>query len=137
MTLTGKNMRPRDLIFKEQFFEAIEEDSEQVYQEIAGLMNETRGTLGRRKQVGELDQQVNSLIEEQNALQQMVNSLASQIRLVNNQQTQQSVKLDDPKHLTNEKELIFENWLFQMKHKLAVNTDYFLTEESCIAYIEN
>ncbi|KGY15249.1 hypothetical protein PABG_11830 [Paracoccidioides brasiliensis Pb03] len=29
MTLTGKNMKPRDLIFKKQFFKAIEEDLEQ------------------------------------------------------------------------------------------------------------
>ncbi|KGQ01590.1 hypothetical protein PAAG_11718 [Paracoccidioides lutzii Pb01] len=48
MTLTGGNMGPREPISKELFFEVLEEDPERVYREIANLMDEARGTLGRR-----------------------------------------------------------------------------------------
>ncbi|KGQ01369.1 hypothetical protein PAAG_11947 [Paracoccidioides lutzii Pb01] len=145
MTLTGRNMGPRGLISKETFFEAIKEDRERVYREIANIMDEARGTLGRvrnerdekQKQVDELDQQVDSLIEERNALQLAVNSLALQARPAEAQKAQRSAKLGDPKHLTDGKEPIFESWLSRMRRKLAVNADHFPTEESRIAYVEN
>ncbi|ODH12570.1 hypothetical protein ACO22_08134, partial [Paracoccidioides brasiliensis] len=58
-------MSSKNPILREQFLEAVEEDSEQIYQKIADLMNEARDTLERiiaeqneqRKQADKLDQQ--------------------------------------------------------------------------------
>ncbi|ODH50785.1 hypothetical protein GX48_03102 [Paracoccidioides brasiliensis] len=144
MTQVEGEMRPRESISKELFFEAFKEDPERVYREISNFMDEARDTLNRvrnerdeiQRQVYELGQQVDSLIEERNTLQQIVISLASQAGPAEAQKAQRSAKLDNPKHLTDGKEPIFEIWLSRMKRKLAVNADHFPTEESCIAYIE-
>ncbi|KGM91780.1 uncharacterized protein PADG_12088 [Paracoccidioides brasiliensis Pb18] len=133
MTQVEGEMRPREAISMELFFASMEKDPRRVYQEISGLMHGARNHIGRlqlerdnqQRQMNDLDQQVDSLIEERNALQQTVNSLASQIRLVDTQRVQRSAKLDDPKHLTDGKEPIFENWLSRMKRKLAVNATTF------------
>ncbi|KAK2732634.1 hypothetical protein FQN57_002595, partial [Myotisia sp. PD_48] len=90
----------------------------------------------KRAQNEELDHQVNTLMEERNQLQQAVNQLVltgGEPR----ERSQRSAKLDDPKHLTDGKEPLFENWIFGMRRKLAVNADHFPIEESRIAYIEN
>ncbi|EEH39769.1 hypothetical protein PAAG_01958 [Paracoccidioides lutzii Pb01] len=108
-------------------------------------MDEARSRIGRlqmerddkQRQVDELNQQVDSLIEERNTLQQAVTSLALQARPAESQKAQRSAKLDDPKHLTYGKEPIFENWLSRMRRKLEVNADHFPTEKSRVAYIEN
>ncbi|OJD09499.1 hypothetical protein ACJ73_10268 [Blastomyces percursus] len=69
----------------------------------------------KAERVGQLDKQVDDLMEERDNLQQAI---------------------DDPKHLTDGKEP-FEHWLSRMKSKFVVNADHFPTEESKIAYIEN
>ncbi|KGM91419.1 uncharacterized protein PADG_12491 [Paracoccidioides brasiliensis Pb18] len=51
--------------------------------------------------------------------------------------TWRSVKIDDPKHLTDSKEPKFEHWLSWMKNKLRENADHYPTERMRIAYIEN
>lgn len=48
-----------------------------------------------------------------------------------------SVKIDNPKHLTDGKELKFEHWLSRMNNKLRENADHFSTKFSKITYIEN
>lgn len=51
--------------------------------------------------------------------------------------TKRSVKIDDPKHLTDGKEPLFEHWLSRMRNKLGENADHFPTESSKTAYVEN
>ncbi|KAL1971411.1 hypothetical protein VTN31DRAFT_2343 [Thermomyces dupontii] len=51
--------------------------------------------------------------------------------------TKRSVKIDDPKHLTDGKEPLFEHWLSRMRNKLRENADHFPTESSKTAYVEN
>ncbi|OJD22342.1 hypothetical protein ACJ73_06313, partial [Blastomyces percursus] len=150
MTISRENLGGGTPISKKEFFDALKKDKDRVYQEIAGLMDNARENLCRirsernayrtqAERVGQLDKQVDDLMEERDNLQQAVNNLALQRGTPAgwNLDTRRSVKIDDPKHLTDGKEPFFEHWLSRMKNKFVVNADHFPTEESKIAYIEN
>jgi hypothetical protein len=49
--------------------------------------------------------------------------------------TKRSAKILDLATFTDSQDLTFENWKIQIQDKLKINTDYFLTEEACKAYI--
>jgi alanyl-tRNA synthetase len=48
-----------------------------------------------------------------------------------------SAKINDPKHLTDDKEPKYKHWLLHICNKLRENADYFLIESSKITYIKN
>jgi hypothetical protein len=47
-----------------------------------------------------------------------------------------SIKIADPELLNNSKDSKFKHWLSRIQNKLKSNTNYFSTEDLCIAYIE-
>ncbi|ODH49219.1 hypothetical protein GX48_04650 [Paracoccidioides brasiliensis] len=57
-----------------------------------------------------------------------VSNQATSRGITPSENTRRSVRIDDPKHLTDGKEPKFEHWLSRMKNKLRENTDHYPTE---------
>lgn len=149
MTISQENLGGKPPIAKKEFINAMKKDADSVYREIASLMDNARENLCRirrerdayrtqAERVEQLDKQVDDLMEERDNLQRAVNTLALREAPAEGiSRIQRSVKIDDPKHLTDGKEPLFEHWLSRMKSKFMVNADHFPEEASKIAYIEN
>ncbi|ODH12532.1 hypothetical protein ACO22_06601, partial [Paracoccidioides brasiliensis] len=141
----------------EEFRQMIHSDKDHVYKELAAIFDSIfddektlRDTITclRMEQNNATDQaavkqsQIDELIAECDELSHTLvcmtvsNQAASQ-GVTPSETTQRSVKIDDPKHLTDGKESKFEHWLSQMKNKLWENADHYPTEHMRIAYIEN
>ncbi|EAS35729.3 uncharacterized protein CIMG_01083 [Coccidioides immitis RS] len=86
MAWNPENMGSATVISKEDFFRALERDSERVHREIAKAMDSGRFNIQRlrternelRERVQELDTQINALVMEKHNLQQAVTNLAMQ-----------------------------------------------------------
>ncbi|OJD25326.1 hypothetical protein ACJ73_03309 [Blastomyces percursus] len=155
MTISNENLGGKPPMQKKEFINAVKQNAERVYEEIASLMDNIRENLIRirsdhdrlqnerntfQEQETNLDRQVDDLMSDRDVLQRAVNALALRVGDAPEGQIakkQRSVKIDDPKHLTDGKEPLFEHWLSRMKSKFMVNADHYPDEASKIAYIEN
>ncbi|EEH17366.1 hypothetical protein PABG_07362 [Paracoccidioides brasiliensis Pb03] len=153
--LTRPTDQPR--VSLEEFRQAIHSDKDHVYKELAAIFDSIfddektlRDTITRLRmernnatdQAAVKQSQIDELIAERDELshtlvRMTVSNQAASRGVTPSETTRRSVKIDDPKHLTDGKEPKFEHWLSRMKNKLRENADHYPTERMRIAYIEN
>ncbi|EEH20499.2 hypothetical protein PABG_07855, partial [Paracoccidioides brasiliensis Pb03] len=111
-------------------------DEDHVYNELAAIFDSIfDDEKALRDTVTHLQMERNDAAA-QAAIKQVSNQATSR-GITPSENTRRSVRIDDPKHLTDGKEPKFEHWLSRMKNKLWENTDHYPTERMKIAYIEN
>jgi len=134
----------------EEFVNAVTSDPKAVYEDIGEVIgrlitaNNNLHSKAERTKVkfaeykANAEAQIGSLMEQRDEYRDAcARALVEQRVSAVGTAPKRSVKIDDPKHLTDGKEPLFEHWLSRMRNKLRENADHFPTESSKIAYIEN